>query len=66
MRAGSSPKRSPRPVFFSLPLAVVHTSLALTGLIGGLVVRGDVALPTAQKILNEAGGGRRKRHITAE
>ncbi|SOC50290.1 diguanylate cyclase/phosphodiesterase [Blastococcus aggregatus] len=33
--------------FFSLPLAVVHTSFALVGLTGGLMAQGDVALPTA-------------------
>ncbi len=33
--------------FFSLPLAVVHSALALTGLTTGLMARGDVSLPTA-------------------
>ena len=33
--------------FFSLPLAVLHTTIACTGLTNGLMVRGDIALPTA-------------------
>jgi diguanylate cyclase (GGDEF)-like protein len=33
--------------FFSLPLAVAHTTIACTGLTNGLMLRGDVAFPTA-------------------
>ncbi|WP_157944040.1 putative bifunctional diguanylate cyclase/phosphodiesterase [Blastococcus atacamensis] len=36
--------------FFSLPLAVVHLTLALGGLTAGLLVRGDVSLLTALSI----------------